>query len=226
MIVHWGCYRRCKKVCTESWLWEKNPLSHRGINPVSVLHLAFQSDAVLTEPYRPCKVFFLFLFFKVWQQLTLVCCWQIELGHWRNIYTHTSLGEETTDMWFMCSVGAFDLADQVWWAWCFEMQGLWIYIYSSCFKLKSMKGLISLCQSIILFQWLVCVVKHADLYILSVEVELHCKFIRWYVLHGFAGKEEGGFQPFCLLKMKLSYNWTCLIMFVKTVHVMVCLKGV
>ena len=45
-------------------------------------------------------------------------------------------------------------------------------------------------------------------------------------MHGFAGKQEGGFQPFCLLKMKLSYNWTRLIMFVKTVHVMVCLKGV
>ena len=80
---------------------------------MSVLHLVFQSDAVLTEPYRPCKVFFFFFFFfKAWQQLSLVCCWQVDLGHWRNIYTHTSLGEKNTDMWFVCSVGAFDLADK------------------------------------------------------------------------------------------------------------------
>ena len=129
VIVHWGCYRRCKKVHWKLTLGEKIPCHTGGINPLSVLHLAFQSDSVLTEPYRPCKVFCLFLFFKVWQQLSLVCCWQVDLGHWRNIYTHTSVGEENTDMWFVSSVGAFDLAVQVWWAWCFEMQGLWIYIY-------------------------------------------------------------------------------------------------
>ena len=33
--------------------WKKNPLPHRGVDPVSVSRLAFQSDAVPTEPSRP-----------------------------------------------------------------------------------------------------------------------------------------------------------------------------
>ena len=36
-------------ICTGSWLWEKNLLPHRGLEPASVLRLAFQSDAVPTE---------------------------------------------------------------------------------------------------------------------------------------------------------------------------------
>ena len=35
-----------KRVCTESWLWEKNPLPLRGLEPASVLRYGFQSDAV------------------------------------------------------------------------------------------------------------------------------------------------------------------------------------
>lgn len=32
-----------QRVCTNSWLWEKNPLPHWGLGPASILHLAFQS---------------------------------------------------------------------------------------------------------------------------------------------------------------------------------------
>ena len=40
-----------KRACTESWLWDKNPLPHQGwtLEPTSVLHLASQSDALPTE---------------------------------------------------------------------------------------------------------------------------------------------------------------------------------
>ena len=40
-------------VCTGGWLWEKNPLPHRGLEPAPVLRLTFQSDAVPTELSRP-----------------------------------------------------------------------------------------------------------------------------------------------------------------------------
>ena len=30
-----GLYGHCKRVCCESWLWEKNPLPHQGIKPAS-----------------------------------------------------------------------------------------------------------------------------------------------------------------------------------------------
>ena len=49
---------RHKRVCTESWHQEYNPLPHRGIEPVSVLLLAFQSDVlptVLTVPAHSAK---------------------------------------------------------------------------------------------------------------------------------------------------------------------------
>ena len=32
-----GCTDTCERVCTESWLWEKNPLLHRGIKPATVV---------------------------------------------------------------------------------------------------------------------------------------------------------------------------------------------
>ena len=41
-----GCTDTPKRVCTESWLWEKNPLPHRGIEPASVV---CRSDALPTE---------------------------------------------------------------------------------------------------------------------------------------------------------------------------------
>ena len=41
----WGCIDTIKRVCTESWLWEKNPLQHWGIEPASA---ACQSNALPT----------------------------------------------------------------------------------------------------------------------------------------------------------------------------------
>ena len=38
-----GMYGHRKRVCTESWLWDKNPLPHRGIEPASA---TFRSDAL------------------------------------------------------------------------------------------------------------------------------------------------------------------------------------
>ena len=38
-----------ERVCTESFLREKNPVPHRGLEPASVLRLAFQLDALPTE---------------------------------------------------------------------------------------------------------------------------------------------------------------------------------
>ena len=34
-VCTWGCTDTSKRVCTESRLWEKNPLLHRGIKPAS-----------------------------------------------------------------------------------------------------------------------------------------------------------------------------------------------
>ena len=49
-----GLYGHRKRVCTGSWLWKKNPLPHRGLEPASVLRgLAFQSDALPAELLPP-----------------------------------------------------------------------------------------------------------------------------------------------------------------------------
>lgn len=45
------------RVCTENGLWEKNPLPHWGLQPVSVLHLAFQLDSLPTELFLPAEHF-------------------------------------------------------------------------------------------------------------------------------------------------------------------------
>ena len=41
-----GLYGHRKRVCTGSWLWEKYPLPHQGLEPALVLELAFQPDAL------------------------------------------------------------------------------------------------------------------------------------------------------------------------------------
>ena len=46
-IAHWVVWTHVRE-CTESWLWEKNPLPHREVKPTSV---AWQSDA-LTNWYK------------------------------------------------------------------------------------------------------------------------------------------------------------------------------
>ena len=50
-----GLYGHRKRDCTGSWLWEKNPLPLRGLEPVSVLRLALQSDALPTKLSRPLQ---------------------------------------------------------------------------------------------------------------------------------------------------------------------------
>ena len=54
-----GLYRHRKRVFTGSWLWEKNSLPHRGLEPASVLRLAFQSDALPTELSQTLVICFL-----------------------------------------------------------------------------------------------------------------------------------------------------------------------
>ena len=55
-IAHGGLYGHRKEVFTGTWLWEKkNPLLHQGLEPVSVVGLAFQSDAVPTELSLPLR---------------------------------------------------------------------------------------------------------------------------------------------------------------------------
>ena len=60
------------RACTQSWLWEKNPLLHQGIEPASV---ACWSDTLPTElhPSPSCYLYnvcFLFLFFQFhWQEV-------------------------------------------------------------------------------------------------------------------------------------------------------------
>ena len=46
MRLHTRMYGHRKRVCSESWLWEKNPLPHRGIEPASA---AWWSDAPPSE---------------------------------------------------------------------------------------------------------------------------------------------------------------------------------
>ena len=46
MRLHNGVYGHRKRICTESWQWEKNPLPHRGIEPAWA---ACRSDALPTE---------------------------------------------------------------------------------------------------------------------------------------------------------------------------------
>ena len=47
-----GCTDKCKRVCTESWLWEKSPLPHRGIEPASA---EWWSDALTNWATPPAK---------------------------------------------------------------------------------------------------------------------------------------------------------------------------
>ena len=52
-----GLYGHGKRVCTGSWLWNKNPLPQRGLEPLLVMRLVFQSDALPAEQFAPhCSV--------------------------------------------------------------------------------------------------------------------------------------------------------------------------
>ena len=52
MLVHAIVHESCTDTVREAALevgWEKNPLLHQGLEPASVLQLAFQSDALPAE---------------------------------------------------------------------------------------------------------------------------------------------------------------------------------
>ena len=71
MRLHSGVYGHCKRVCTESRLWEKNPLPYREIEPTSA---AWRSDALPTELHpHPAKICF-FVFFWSPRKLTKTPC--------------------------------------------------------------------------------------------------------------------------------------------------------
>ena len=55
-----GLHEHSKRVFTGSWLWGKNPLLHRGLEPVSALRLAFQSGTLPTELFPLFLLVFLF----------------------------------------------------------------------------------------------------------------------------------------------------------------------
>ena len=61
-IAHGGCADTCKRVCTESWLWEKMPLPHQRIEPASA---AWRSDAVTNQATAPPLHILLLLYFSV-----------------------------------------------------------------------------------------------------------------------------------------------------------------
>ena len=67
MLLHrevvgiWGLCRHCKRVCTGSGLWEKNPLPQRGLKPASVLRLVFQSDTYQLSYPRPIPSYWIVL---------------------------------------------------------------------------------------------------------------------------------------------------------------------
>ena len=70
-----GLYRHCKRVCTRSWLWERNPLPYRGLKPASVLCLVFQWDSL---PKWALPVLQLELLYE--QLCTKVlCCFRLDL---------------------------------------------------------------------------------------------------------------------------------------------------
>ena len=53
VTTHRGCTHTLRLVCTGSWLWGKNPLPHWGLEPLSILRLTFQLNALPTELSLP-----------------------------------------------------------------------------------------------------------------------------------------------------------------------------
>ena len=89
-----GLYGHRERVCTGSWLWEKKPMPHLGLEPASVLRLAFQSDALPAELFptlcfvlAAVAVFFLlplslFPCFCVPYNTTAPRAWVLVSGYW------------------------------------------------------------------------------------------------------------------------------------------------
>ena len=49
VLAHRGC-EHCKRVCSESQLWEKSSSPHWGVEPVSVIHWTRQSTELNPSP--------------------------------------------------------------------------------------------------------------------------------------------------------------------------------
>ena len=81
--VHTGAYGHCKRVCTESWLLEKNPLPHRGIEPAPA---ACRSNAL---PYS-C---YLWLYLKTVNVMSI--CSSLVL-----LSCHKALSRIVFDLWY------------------------------------------------------------------------------------------------------------------------------
>ena len=81
-----------KRVCTGSWLWEKSPLLHVGLEPASVLHLAFRLDGLPTELSHPSCICFVRIVGPVCRSTLLVPETEVEVGP---VYRSTSLVPET-----------------------------------------------------------------------------------------------------------------------------------
>ena len=93
-----GLYKHNNRICTESWLWEENPLPHQGIKAASALHLAFLSDTLPTELSCPNFVLCVCLGLRLkaccmwWSDLprlaisvqSLRSWWETQLDWWMN----------------------------------------------------------------------------------------------------------------------------------------------
>ena len=134
MTTHGVCGHR-KRVCTESWLWEKNTLPHQGIKPALV---ARRSDALPTELHPHQKrvsfwgtqylvgTFFFFFFSTLCQTETfelprpeVLCynftsCWSVmALCHCQALlydsgtkHTVSWVTTEADRLWLYCQAGS------------------------------------------------------------------------------------------------------------------------
>ena len=85
MLRHVIAHRGCSDTVRQSALevdWEKNPLSHQGLEPKSVLCLAFQSDTLPVEPSLPrlCTVSTCVLTCGLMVLFVAGCLWNGGLG--------------------------------------------------------------------------------------------------------------------------------------------------
>ena len=100
-----GLYEHRKTVCTGCWLWEKNPLPHRGLEPASVLRVAFQSDAPI-EHFLP--------YMTIW----LSCC--------------SGLYHPYMTIWQSCCSGLYHPYMTIWQSCCSGLYLRYMTIWLSC----------------------------------------------------------------------------------------------
>ena len=69
-----GLYGHRKRVCTESWLWEKNPLPHRGLELSSLCGWLFLPNALPSELFTLCVQ-------RLWRRLSPRSLYQTEISN-------------------------------------------------------------------------------------------------------------------------------------------------